>query len=177
MNQYGGYVSVKVGDISLAKLKKALEGSTVRLAPKELSGDRVMLLHPLNAKKINAAKKSKKGITTSFTRGEVEADLEYHNQVGAGMHGGSLWSWLKKKAYPFVKDNWNLIKPIVTKAVDAAVPAIATYAGQPNLAIPAREAIRQVSGVGMKKSKKGSPEMKAKMAAIRAMKGGSFRAP
>jgi hypothetical protein len=90
MNQFGGYVAVKVNEISLAKLKKALEGSTVRLTPKELSGDRVMIVHPLNAKKINAAKKSKKGTTTNFTKGEIEADMEYHDQVGAGMHGGSL---------------------------------------------------------------------------------------
>lgn len=177
MNSLGGYVTVRVGDISPAKLKKALEGSTVRLTNNDLSGDRVMVVHPMNAQKIKKAQAQKKGISTNFTTGEVMADMEYHDQVGAGMSGGSLWSWLKRKAYPWIKENWNLIKPIVSKAVDAAVPALATYVGQPQLAVPAREALRQVSGVGMKKPAKGSPEMKAKMAALRAKKGGSFRAP
>jgi hypothetical protein len=39
----------------------------------------------------------------------------------------------------------------------------------------AREAVRQIGGFGTKQPAKGSAEMKAKMAKLRAMKGGSFR--
>jgi hypothetical protein len=168
MNPAGGYVTVRVGDISPSKLRKALDGNAIRLTNEDLSGDRVMVVHKLNAKAIEKAKKAGKGLTTHFSLGEAAEDMKYHERAGGRLHGGSLWGWLKNKAFPWVKKNWNLIQPIVSQVVDAAVPALATYAGQPQLAVPAREAIRQVSGVGMKE----------RMARVRAAKkGGSFRMP
>ncbi|GMF31475.1 unnamed protein product [Phytophthora fragariaefolia] len=38
---------------------------------------------------------------------------------------------------------------MLSKAVDAAVPALATYAGQPTAAVPARAAIKTLTGVGV----------------------------
>lgn len=177
MNSLGGYTTVKVGEIPEAKLRKALAGNAIRLTNAELTGDRVMVVHKLNAKAIRGAQKKGKGLDTTFSSGEADADLAYHNHVGAGMSGGSLWSWLGKagkKVYGFVKDNWSDIKPLVSKAVDAATQAAATAAGPYAPAVLlARQGLKSVSGVGLVK---GSPEMKAKMAALRAKRGGSFSA-
>lgn len=52
MNSFGGYDKVSVGTIPAAKLRKALDGSTVRLTNAELTGDRVMIVSKLNAKAI-----------------------------------------------------------------------------------------------------------------------------
>lgn len=91
---------------------------------------------------------------------------------------------LKKAAssvYNFAKDNWGVIKPVVSKIADVAIPVAATAFGAPAAAIPAREGLRQLTGVGVsggtKKLAKGSPEMKAHMQKLRSMRksGGSFR--
>lgn len=175
MNSFGGYTTIKVGVIPPAKLKKALEGNAVRLSNAELSGDRVMVVSKLNAKAIKTAKTKGKGLTTHFTAGEAAHDLDYHDSMGGALAGGSLWSWIRDKAVPWVKKNWDVLKPVVSRVADVAIPAAATFFGNPGAAAPVREGLRQLSGVGLKK---GSPEMKAKMAALRAKKtGGSFRMP
>lgn len=179
MNQFGGYVTVKVGEIAPAKLRKALEGSTIRLSNAELKGDRVMVVNKLNAKAIKTAQTKGKGLTTHFSSGEAAKDLEFHDSMGGALHGGSLWSWIKDKAVPWVKKNWDVIKPIVSRVADSVIPVAATALGQPELALPARAGIKQLTGVGLRK---GSPEMVAKMAALRAkrkgsMSAGSFRMP
>lgn len=169
----GGYSTVKVGLIPAAKLRKALEGNAVRLSKPELSGDRVMIVSKLNAKAIKKAQLAGKGLTTHFTSGEALKDIEYHDSLGGALNGGSLWSWLKNKGLPWVKKNWDVIKPVVSRVADAAIPAVATAFGQPELALPARAAVKQLTGVGVKK---GSQEMKDKMAAVRAKRGGSLSA-
>lgn len=179
MNSFGGYSTVKVGLIPPAKLRKALEGKAVRLSHHELSGDRVMVVSNLNAKAMKAAKLKGKGLTTHFTTGEAARDLDYHDSMGGALAGGSLWSWIRDKAIPWVKKNWDVIKPVISRVADAAIPAVATAFGQPELAAPARGALKSLTGVGVGKAKKGSPEMAAKMAALRAKRktGGSFRMP
>ena len=167
-----GYTTVKVGTIPQSKLKRALAGNAVRLTNAELRGDRVMVVNRLNAKAIKKAQASGKGLQTHFTHDEAREDLEYHQHHGAGLEGGSLWSWLKnagKAVYKFTKDNWSTIKPVVSAALDAGASAVPE-------AIPMRALVKTVSGVGLKK---GSPEMKAKMAALRSKRkvGGSFRMP
>jgi hypothetical protein len=147
-----------------------------------------MVVHPINAKVIKQAKKMNRGALMQFTPGEVQADLNYHDERGGNLNGGSLWSWIRNKATPWVKKNWNVIKPIVSLAADAAIPAVAAAVGQPGVAVPARAALKQFTGVGVGKSKvrlvigddvpsrrtgtfaKGSQEAKDHMAALRAMK-------
>lgn len=174
MNSFGGYDKVSVGTIPAAKLRKALDGSTVRLTNAELTGDRVMIVSKLNAKAIKKAQLKGKGLTTSFTSGEAMHDLDFHDRAGGSLSGGSLWSWIRDKAVPWVRKNWDVIKPIVSRVADVAIPAAATALGQPAAAIGARAALKGLTGVGLKK---GSPEMVAKMAALRARRktGGSFR--
>ncbi len=177
INPFKGYVQVKVGTIPESKLRKALEGNAVRLTNANLSGDRVMVVHRSNAEKIRKAQRSGKGLTTSFTSGEALADLDYHDNAGAGMSGGSLWSWLRKKAWPWLKQNWSVIKPAVSAIADVAIPAAATALGAPQAGFATRGALKTLTGVGVGRPAKGSQEAKDRMAAIRAKrktKGGSF---
>ncbi|KAG2774017.1 hypothetical protein PC129_g17902 [Phytophthora cactorum] len=66
---------------------------------------------------------------------------------GGGTYGSSVWSktWGGiKSAFKFAKDSG-----ILSKAADAAVPALATALGAPQAAIPARAAIKSMTGIGL----------------------------
>ena len=96
--------------------------------------------------------------------------------TGSGLSGGSLWSWIKDKAWPWLKENvWPVVKPLVSGVVDQGAQALRAYTGQPGLVNAVRGEVKNLTGVGV--CKKGSPEMKAKMAKLRSMhkSGGSFR--
>jgi hypothetical protein len=153
MRTYSGYEKVSVGNIPQKKLEKAIKTGKLSLSADDLKGNRVMLLHPMNAKKVREAKSKNKGITgMGIAGGEIMADIEYHDMAGGSMNGGSLWSWLKKAGksiYNFAKDNWGLIKPVVSKIADVAVPALATAVGQPMAGVAGRQALKQLTGVGM----------------------------
>lgn len=178
VNPFAGYVKVSVGEIPQKKLERALKGLEVRITNANLSGDRVMMVHPQNARQIKKAQKAGKGISTQFTPFEALADLDYHEKSGGNLHGGSLWSWLKNKAYPWVKNNWGTIKPILGALADVAIPAVATAMGAPTAGAPVRSAVKVFTGVGNKRTKlvKGSEEAREHMAQLRAKrKGGSIR--
>lgn len=153
-----GYKKVNVGDIALSKLKKALKTGKLSLSKDDVMGDiKTMILHPLNAKLIEKAKKLKKGVTgLNISGGEIQADLQYHSESGAGMTGGSVWSWLKKAGkdvYGFTKDNWQIIKPIASAIADKAIPAAFTAIGQPAFGALGRKAFKELSGVGIKEQR------------------------
>ncbi|GMF39407.1 unnamed protein product [Phytophthora lilii] len=60
---------------------------------------------------------------------------------------GSVWSKIWggiKSAFKFAKNSG-----LLTQAANAAVPAIATALGAPHAAIPARAAIRSMTGIGV----------------------------
>lgn len=173
-SQYEGYGEVKVGNIPPTKLKKALQGKAVRLTKNELIGDRVMIVHKLNKKAIEKAQKKGTGLTTNFSAGEAKADLNHYNKMGGALKGGSLWSWLKDAASSV--GNWLKDSGVGTVLADAAIPLATPFLG-PTGATAARALLKTTTGVGMETpSLKGSAEMKAKMAALRAKrKGGSFR--
>lgn len=179
-NPFVAYTKVSVGSIDPKKLARTLKGLDVRLTNSDLSGNRVMIVHPQNARLIRKAQKSGKGIITQFTPFEALADLDYHERSGAGVEGGSLWSWLKNKAWPWLRTNWGVIKPVVSKIADVAVPAAAAALGAPVAGAPAREAIKSITGIGAgKRLVKGSKEAKEHMARLRQRRrqGGSFRMP
>lgn len=169
VSQFQGYGEVKVGNIPATKLKKALEGKAVRLTKQELIGDRVMIVHKLNQKAIKKAQTKGSGLTTHFSPGEALADLKHYNKMGGTLAGGSLWNWIKNAASSV--GNWLKDSGVGTALADAAVPFASTVLG-PAGATAARSILKTTTGVGLK----GSPEMKAKMAAIRAKRknGGSF---
>ena len=170
-------IRVKVGAIPLSKLKKCIKTGKLNLTAAEVAGDaNTIHVHPEVAEKLLKAKRLKKGARFHHSINEIRGDIQ-------NMQGGSIWSWLKKagkSVYGFAKDNWADIKPIVSKAVDAATATAASAAGPyaPGV-ILARQGLKSISGVGMKKTKmiKGSDAAKEHMARIRAMrkkKGGSF---
>ena len=159
-------------DITQAQLKKAAEGKPITLTAAQLKGgSQQFYVHSENWKKVQAAKKRGTGTRLSICDGAIHHDLNH-------MQGGSVWGWLKQAAkdvYKFGKDNWNIIKPVLSKVADGAIPALATAIGAPQLGLVGREGLRQLTGVGL--PKKGSPEMKARMAALRSKRkvGGSFK--
>lgn len=153
MRTYQGYEKVNIGDIPQKKLEKAIKTGKLTLSASDLKGDRVMLLHPGNAKLIKAAKAKSKGISgMGLTAPEIMADMDWHDSMGGSMSGGSVWSWLRgatKSAGKFFKNNWDVIKPIASRLADAAVPAIATYLGNPALSGVARSSLKELTGVGI----------------------------
>lgn len=166
------YKAIKI-DVSPAKARKIAAGKSVNLTAAEVRGeDETLHVHPMNYEKLMKAKRANKGTRLQLTQGEIEHDI---------MAGGNVFKWLGKAAksvYKFGKDNWNIVKPIVSKVADVAVPALATFVGQPALGATGREALRSLTGVGVHaKLGKGTPEMAARMARLRSMrKGGSMRA-
>lgn len=177
MRTFKGYEVVTVGDISRKKLERAIKTGKLSLSAADLKGDRKMLFHPSSAKLVRAAKTKGKGITgLGLSAPEILSDIEWHDSMGGGMNGGSLWSWVKGAASSvgkFFKDNWDVIKPVISRVADVGIPALATALGQPELAGIARGGLKQLTGVGIKERRL------ANLAKARAAKkskpaGGSF---
>lgn len=181
MRDYSGFVIVKISsDIDEKKFKKALKTGKISFTSADLNGDKPFLVHPENSKKIMKAKMMKKGVNLNISGGEIMGDLDYYNNSGGNnIYGSSFWSWIKKAGkdvFKFGKNNWDILKPVVSKLADSAVPAAATYFGQPALAASAREGLKQLTGIGIKMTRAQALE-KARMAKknkINIMTGSSF---
>ena len=140
--------------------RKASKGKSIQLTAGQVASNKHKIyVHPANYEKLMKAKKRGCGCRMNIEHGEINHDLEH-------MQGGSLWSWLKDSAWPWLKKN------ILPAVADVAVPALSTAVGMPQLAGPAREAIKGLTGVGIsgKRVAKGSQEAKDRMAKLRAMK-------
>ncbi|GMF14858.1 unnamed protein product [Phytophthora lilii] len=87
------------------------------------------------------AKRAGKGLTLDMAHGEIAA-THHSGLTGAGFWG-DIWRGIKKGAR-FLKDSG-----ILSKLLDAGVPAAATALGQPGAAIPVRAGIKQLTGVGI----------------------------
>lgn len=159
-----GYKLVKVGSIPLSKLKRAAKTKKLSLTSAELKGDKTLLMHPGNAKRVEAAQAKGAGVQgLELTEPEIMADIKYHSNMGAGMDGGSLWDFIKKGAQ-YVKDSG-----IGTILADSAQQLATPFLGETGSRI-ARDVVRSVTGVGIK-------ERMAKVRAARKGKkplGGSF---
>lgn len=181
MRDYSGFVIVKISsDIDEKKFRKALKTGKISFTSADLNGDKPFLVHPENSKKIMKAKMMKKGVNLNISGGEIMGDLDYyHNSGGNAVYGGSFWSWIKKAGkdvFKFGKNNWDILKPVLSKLADSAVPAAATYFGQPALAASAREGLKQLTGIGIKMTRAQALE-KARMAKknkVNIMTGSSF---
>jgi hypothetical protein len=171
MTKYAGYHVVRVGKISQSKLKKAAMGGAINLSKDELEGNQALVLHPENAKKVEAAKKAKRGTRMIITPGEIEHDIRYHEQT----EGGSLWDTVKSG-----------LKWLGTQALDGIAAGGKEILGDSKFANAvvdtARNGIRNLTGLGVSGGKlvKGSGAAKERMAKLRSMKmakrsGGSFR--
>ncbi|GMF47697.1 unnamed protein product [Phytophthora fragariaefolia] len=90
------------------------------------------------------AKRASKGLTLAMAHGEVAAT--YHSVLSGSGFWGNVWSGIKKGAW-FLKDSG-----ILSKLLDAGVPAAATALGAPEAGLVVRGGIKQLTGVGMEDS-------------------------
>jgi len=153
-------------DITRDQLMKAFKMLPIQLSRAQVAGSGSKLfLHPENFKKIMASKMKGSGCRIQISPDAIKYDLET-------MKGGSVWNFLKNTL-------WPVIKPAVSGVLDAAVAPVASALGPYGVAVaPIRQGIRTLTGVGVNgRGKKGSPEMKEKMARLRAMRktGAGFR--
>ncbi|GMF41169.1 unnamed protein product [Phytophthora lilii] len=124
-----------------AKLKRAVKTGKLSLTSAELKGTGAILhLHPASYEKASRTRKQGRAVRLAITRHEI-------NKGCKRAQGGSIWSsiWKTiKKGFKFAKDSG-----ILSKVVDAAVPALAAAVGAPQAALPARGAIKKLTGVGV----------------------------
>ncbi|GMF32928.1 unnamed protein product [Phytophthora lilii] len=128
-------------DVPAPKLTKALKTGKLSLTANQLKGSgSVIYLHPASYEKALKVRKAGRGVRLDITRHEIKKGYEK-------LQGGSIWSKIisgLSTAFKFVKDSG-----LVSKGLDAAVPALATAFGAPQAAIPARAAIKSLTGVGV----------------------------
>lgn len=147
-----GYQRMKL-DISKLQQKKALKGQKIRISQDMIGKGQLVFLHPVNYKKIINAKR---GVMIEFSPGELMKTASYHNLVtlptnlsGSGFFD-SVWEGLKS-AGKWLKDSG-----VGTAIADALEPVAASVIG-PTGARLARNVVKGVAGVGIKKKKpKGS---------------------
>ncbi|GMF40613.1 unnamed protein product [Phytophthora lilii] len=128
-------------DVPAPKLTKAIKTGKLSLTADQLKGSgSVIHLHPASYEKAIKARKAGRGVRLDITRHEVKMGYKW-------AQGGSVWSKIWggiKSAFKFAKNSG-----LLTQAANAAVPAIATALGAPQAAIPARAAIRSMTGIGV----------------------------
>lgn len=128
-------------DVPAAKLSKALKTGKLSLTAAQLKGSgSVIHLHPASYEKALKSRKASRGVRLDITRHEIKKGYKK-------AQGGSIWSKIKSglsSVFKFAKDSG-----ILSKIADVAVPAAATYLGSPEAAIPARAAIKSMTGVGI----------------------------
>ncbi|GMF22306.1 unnamed protein product [Phytophthora lilii] len=139
---YGNYCGPSFSsDVPSRKLTKAFKTGKLSLTANELKGSgSIIHLHPASYEKALKARKAGRGVRLDITRHEVKKGYRR-------AQGGSIWSKVWggiKSAFKFAKDSG-----LLSRAVDAAQPAISTALGAPQAAIPTRAAIRSMTGVGI----------------------------
>ena len=155
-------------NITPAQMRKAAAGKQITLSADQLSGgSMITYLHPANVEKITKAKRAGRGTRIYIAPGAINHDLEH-------MKAGSIWSWIKDKAYPWLKQNiFPILKPVVSQYVDQGAQMLGNYTGQPGVVNALRGVVKNEVGVGFTK---GSQAAKDRMAKVRAAKrGGSFK--
>lgn len=162
---------ISVGEIPIAKLKKALKTGRLHLSDGEMSGGSLRLhLHPVSYKKAAAAKGKKKGVHLQITRHEMDHCLK---------RGGSIWSsigsFLSKNATP-------ILDTLAGAATGFLGPQSAPVVGSVRdlaRAVTGKGAVKPImSGSGAKKSaselREFRVELLKKARDAKKIKGGSF---
>lgn len=131
--------------ITPAQQKKALKGSGIRLGPSCLNRGQVVMLHPLNVKKVASAKN---GITLQLSEGEMMRTAMHHGLVpkqsgdleGSGIFD-SIWSGIKSAG------KWLAGAALdgVEGAASEAIPGLSGVFKK------VRGGVRDLTGVGIKK--------------------------
>lgn len=135
--------------------KRLIQGKTVRVNKNNQDGAQIVMLHPMNAKKVS---QSKNGCNLSMSPGEIMATAQFHKLLPENLDQGkltgagildSIWSGIKQVG-SFLKDTG-----IASKIADVAQETVAPVIGD-RLAKGLREGLRGATGVGLKSAKKGS---------------------
>ncbi len=151
------YRSMKL-DISPAQQKKALKGQKVKITSDMLDKGELVYLHPVNFKKITNAKGN---VMIEFSPGEIMHTAMKHGVVKMPANAGeldgagfldSVWSGLKQVG------TWLKDSGVGTALADAGQELIAPIIGDKGAKL-ARNVVKGVTGVGLKKNKKKLPAM------------------
>jgi hypothetical protein len=146
------YQRVKLS-ISPKQQKAALKGAKIRLPTTSIGTGQLVLLHPLNYKKVVNAKG---GINLELSPGEMMATAAHHGIIptptGSDMSGAgifdSIWSGIKSVGN-FLKDTG-----VASTLADVAQEAAKPFVGD-TIANAARGALKGATGVGLKAKKRG----------------------
>jgi len=118
--------------ITRPQIAKIRRGQPIQVSYNSIgntNGVKFTNLHPLTRKKLVQAYKAKKGARVHITESELE---------GTGLLD------FAKKAFSFVKKNANVLKPLATAVLDTGAQLV------PSLQ-PAREGVRNLTGVGTRR--------------------------
>ena len=145
------FIQVKL-HITPKQQAQALKGAKIRLSADSIGKGQIVLLHPLNAKKVANAKN---GINLELSPGEIMQSAAYHSMIppqpeglsGSGIFD-SIWSGIKGVG-KFLKDSG-----VGSVLADVAQGVAGPIIGE-NLSKGLREGLRGATGVGLKK--KGRP--------------------
>ena len=134
--------------VSQKQQKQALRGSKIRIAPNCIGTGTLVMLHPLNYKKVVNAKG---GINLELSPGEIMATAQHHGMMPKlnpeDMSGGSIldsiWAGLKSVGA------WLKSSGVGSALADAAQTAATPFVG-PVVANGARQLLKATTGVGIK---------------------------
>ncbi len=137
-----------------AQQRKALRGAAIRLKAEDIGTGYIVMLHPVNYKKIARAKQ---GVMLELSPGEMIATASYHGMVPAipaGMEGSGIfdtvWSGIKSVG-KFLKDTG-----IASTLADVAQEAATPFIGESGAKL-ARNVVKGVTGVGIAKKSRKKP--------------------
>lgn len=144
------YIQVKL-KITPTQQAKALKGAKIRLTADAIGKGQIVLLHPLNAKKIAGAKN---GIHLELSPGEIMQTAAYHDMMPSGdpsLSGSgfldSVWSGIKS-AGKWLKDTG-----IASTLADEGQKLLAPIVGD-QIAQVGRNVVKGLTGIGLKKGRK-----------------------
>jgi len=141
------YKQIKL-DLNESQIDKIIKNKPIKIANGQIgTGSTYVSLHPSNCKIIEKSYKNGKGCVINISHHELKRTCEKNEDNGSGFWS-NIWSKLKK-VYKFGKDSG-----IFSKLADAAVVPLSSMTASPELVLPARLALKQLTGIGMKKKKK-----------------------
>lgn len=123
--------------------KTAIRGGSIRLPPDCIGEGQIVMVHPLNYKKLMNAKG---GVNLNLSPGEIMATCNHNGLAGSGLLQ-DIWSGIKT-AGKFLKDSG-----IASSVLDIAQGAAEPFVGK-DVAAAVRGGVRGLTGAGTKKGKK-----------------------
>lgn len=145
------FIQVKL-KISPKQQAQALKGAKIRLTADCIGRGEIVLLHPLNAKKLA---NSKSGVNLELSPGELMQTAAYHELIPSqpeGLSGSglfdSIWNGLKKVG------SWLKDSGVGSTLADVAQEVASPFVGN-EVAKTGRNIFKGLTGVGLAPIKKG----------------------